>query len=77
MPLLDAWIEKLRQDLTGEDENRLADRVARWHARGDAVVLTFAILEELKAIRAAVEGQGPPGNFPPEARLVGKTRGGK
>ena len=76
MPLLDAWVEKLRQDLTGEDENRLADRVARWHARGDAVVLSFAILQELKAIRVALApgGKGVEKAFPPGAKMPGKSK---
>ncbi len=56
MRLLDSWVKKLEHDLTGgEDEKPLSDRVARWHARGDAVVLSFAILQELKAIRQSLE----------------------
>ena len=55
MPLLDNWMEKLERDLEGDDVDRLADRVARWHARGDSIVLAYLTLRELRAIRETLE----------------------
>jgi hypothetical protein len=55
MAVVDMWMEKLEQDLGGEDMNRLAERVARWHARGDQTVLAYLMLKELGAIRTALD----------------------
>lgn len=48
-------------------------------ARGTLDLLRIALMiaADLRTIRAAVEGRGTPGNFPPDAQLVGKGRGGK
>jgi hypothetical protein len=55
MSLIEDWMARLQETLAGDDANPLAERCSRWLARGDSVVLGYLMVQELRAVRAAVE----------------------
>lgn len=77
MPMIDAWMEKLERTLENDNADALADRVARWHARGDAIVLAYLTWRELKAIRATLAALESQREFPPRRDFRAKSPGGK
>ena len=58
MSAADRWLESAEQVYAGEDEAKLLDRAMRVKGDVDRVVIEFAILRELRAIRAALDADG-------------------
>lgn len=57
MAAADKWFEAAREAYQGDDEGKLLDRAMRVKGDVDRVVFDFLILEELRAIRAALEAR--------------------
>jgi len=49
------WLIQLEKTYRSSDDETFATRLAGWRGTADRVVLTFALLEELRALRRLVE----------------------
>lgn len=61
MGAVERWLKAAEEVYRGEDDGRLFDRAMRVKGDVDRVVFDFLILQELRAIRAALEAEAPAG----------------
>ena len=51
------WFRELEKALADSDPEAFVRRVAGWRGRGDEVILTFLLLQEVTAIRRLLENK--------------------